>query len=91
MRYGALPTGAIYDAAYQGAVQANQVAIIPSTTTGIYYVLVQGQSEPGANTRVTLLAHLLPFGITGKAQTEFDIRWPPSNASSGGVPVSPVK
>ncbi|MCX7108529.1 MAG: hypothetical protein NTX45_00065 [Proteobacteria bacterium] len=64
LRYNALPTGSDYDAAYQGALQANQYAVIPSAKTGTYYVLVHGQSEPAANTPVTLLAHVLPFGIT---------------------------
>ena len=34
----------------RGRLQANQFAVIPSTTAGIYYVLVHGQSEPGAAT-----------------------------------------
>src|SRR5690349_19369552 len=52
------------EAALQGAVQANQFAAIPSTTAGTYYLLVRGQSEPAANTPITLLARVLPFGIT---------------------------
>ena len=39
LRYGALPSGATYDAAYQGALQADQRALIPSTTAGTYYLL----------------------------------------------------
>ena len=70
LRYGALPTGSQYDASYQGAVQASQVAVIPSTTVGTYYVLVHGQSEPAPGSRVTLLAHLLPFGITDVVQDQ---------------------
>src|SRR5262249_59516566 len=53
-----------HDAAYKGALQANQVAVIPSATQGTYYVLVHGQSEPGADTPITLLATVLPFEIT---------------------------
>src|SRR5205085_4876286 len=64
LRYNALPTGSTYDAAYQGPLQANQFAVIPSTTAGIYYVLVHGQSEPGAGTPITIVANLLPFEIT---------------------------
>jgi hypothetical protein len=64
LRYGALPTGSTYDAAYQGPLQANQFAVIPSTTAGVYYVLVHGQSEPVPGTPVTLLASVLPFEIT---------------------------
>jgi large repetitive protein len=56
LRYGSLPSGATYDAAYQGGVQASQVAVIPSTTAGVYYVLVHGQSESAPGSPVTLVA-----------------------------------
>ncbi|MGA2068563.1 MAG: CARDB domain-containing protein, partial [Thermoguttaceae bacterium] len=65
LRYGAVPTSAVYDAVYQDPLQANQYAVIPSTQAGTYYILVIGQSELSANTPVTLLAHVLPFEITG--------------------------
>ena len=61
LRYGAVPTNSTYDAIYQGPLEANQYAVIPSTQAGTYYLLVEGQSEPAPNTAVTLLAHLLPF------------------------------
>ena len=64
LRYNAVPTGSEYDAAYQGALQANQYAIIPSTQEGEYLILVGGQSEASANTPVTLVANVLPFEIT---------------------------
>src|SRR5207248_823768 len=64
LRFGAVPTGSIYDAAYQGALQANQYAVIPSTTAGDYFVLVHGQSEPAPHTPVTILASEPPFQIT---------------------------
>src|SRR5262249_54157964 len=64
LRYNAVPSGAHYDAIYQGALQANQFAIIPSTQAGEYLILVRGQSEPGPNTAVTLVANVLPFEIT---------------------------
>jgi hypothetical protein len=64
LRYNALPTGSLYDAAYQNGLQANQFAVIPSTTAGTYYILVHGQSEPGVATPVTILARVLPFAIT---------------------------
>ena len=54
LRYNAVPTGSQYDAIYQGALQANQFAVIPSTQAGDIPVLVRGQSEPAANTPVTL-------------------------------------
>ena len=64
LRYSAVPSGTQYDAVYQGALQANQFAVIPSTLAGEYLVLVRGQSEPAANTAVTLVANVLPFEIT---------------------------
>ena len=64
LRYSNVPTGAQYDAAYQGALQANQFAVIPSTQAGLYFILVRGQSEPAANTPVTIVANVLPFEIT---------------------------
>ena len=64
LRYKAVPTGTQYDAVYQGALQANQFAVIPSTQAGEYLVLVRGQSEPAANTPVTIVANVLPFEIT---------------------------
>jgi YD repeat-containing protein len=64
LRYNAVPTGSQYDAAYQGALQANQFAVIPSTQEGEYLILIGGQSEASANTPVTLVANVLPFEIT---------------------------
>src|SRR5262249_37738417 len=46
------------------ALQANQYALIPSTTAGDYFVLVHGQSEPAPHTSVTILASEPPFQIT---------------------------
>src|SRR5262249_45052863 len=43
---------------------ANQTAVVPTTQPGTYYILIRGQSEPGANTPVKLLASLEPFGIS---------------------------
>ncbi|RYD85586.1 MAG: APHP domain-containing protein, partial [Verrucomicrobiaceae bacterium] len=65
IRHNAVPNGIEFDAAYEGALQANQVAFIPSTEAGTYYILVRGQSEPQANTPVTITAELVPFSITG--------------------------
>ena len=64
LRYQTVPTGSQYDAAYQGALQANQFAVIPSTQAGLYLILVRGQSEASANTPITLVANVLPFEIT---------------------------
>ncbi len=64
LRHGDVPTGIAFDAAYDGPLQPNQTAVIASTTPGVYFVLIRGQSEPAPNTPVTLLADLVPFQIT---------------------------
>ena len=76
LRYGDVPTGFQFDAIYQDALQANQTAVIPTTKPGEYYILIRGQSEPKANTPVTILADVLPFGITSIKQDQGgDSRW----------------
>ncbi|MGE3817844.1 MAG: putative Ig domain-containing protein, partial [Isosphaeraceae bacterium] len=67
LRRGEAPTGVLYDASYQGPLRADQSAVIPATQPGVYYVLVRGHSEPAADTPVTLLADLVPFGISDVA------------------------
>jgi subtilase family serine protease len=67
LRWGAVPTGTTYDAAYQGALAPSQTAIVPSTEGGTYYVLVRGYYEPADNTPITVLARLLPLAITNMA------------------------
>ncbi len=62
LRYNDLPSGANYDASYANTLQADQYAVIPSTTAGIYYVLARGEANHAAT--ATLLAQLLPFQIT---------------------------
>ncbi|WP_422665759.1 CARDB domain-containing protein (plasmid) [Anabaena sp. PCC 7938] len=64
VRFQQAPTSIVYDAAYTGVLGPNQSAIIPTTKTGTYYVLVRGYSEPNNNTPLTLLADVLPFEIT---------------------------
>ena len=64
MKQGAAPTQSVYDAAYSGGLSPNQNAVIPSTTPGVYYVLIEGNSEPADDTPVSVLAQLLPLSIT---------------------------
>ncbi len=59
LRYNAVPSSSQYDAIYGGPLAADQTAVIPGTTAGTYYVLVDGTDNA-----VTLLAQLLPFEIT---------------------------
>ncbi|NLS91835.1 MAG: hypothetical protein GXX96_06600, partial [Planctomycetaceae bacterium] len=65
IRHDQAPTSAAYDAAYQGALAANQTAVIPSTEPGMYYVLIHGYAVPAGVSNVTLLAELVPLAITG--------------------------
>ncbi|MAE66325.1 MAG: hypothetical protein CMJ18_18805, partial [Phycisphaeraceae bacterium] len=64
LRFDDVPTGVVFDAAYEGALGPNQQATIPDTEPGSYFVLLRGHSEPAADTPTTLLAELLPFKIT---------------------------
>ncbi|MCU0870895.1 MAG: putative Ig domain-containing protein, partial [Pirellulaceae bacterium] len=63
LRYGAAPTSVLYDAAYQGALAAVQQAVVPTTQSGTYFVLVRGHSEPFPDTPLELLAELVPLSI----------------------------
>ena len=44
--------------------EIHQVAVIPTTQPGTYYILVRGHSEPSPNTPATILARLVPLSIT---------------------------
>jgi subtilase family serine protease len=63
VRYGDLPSGTQYDAAYTNPVAPDQRVLIPSTQAGDYYVLVRSRQSP-AGTAATLRADLLPLQIT---------------------------
>ena len=60
---GSAPTDSEYTAAYSGGLAANQMAVVPSTVPGVYYILIRGHSEPADDTPVTVLAQLLPLSI----------------------------
>ncbi|MCA9137966.1 MAG: hypothetical protein KDB00_14440, partial [Planctomycetales bacterium] len=64
LRQGTAPTSTAFDAASQGRLTAEQVAVIPSTSPGIYYILVRGFSVPQDGAGVTVLADLVPLAIT---------------------------
>jgi hypothetical protein len=64
LRFNQAPTPFQFDAGPNTQLQPNTAAIIPATQPGDYYILLHGQSEPTADTAVTLLADTLPFGIT---------------------------
>ena len=76
LRFDDVPSSREFDAIYQGALAANQTAVIPSTQPGKYFVLVRGQSQPEDDTPVTILARFLPLGITNvRADIGGDSRW----------------
>ena len=60
---GSAPTDSVYTAAYSGGLAPNQMAVVPSTVPGVYYILIRGHSEPADDTPVTVLAQLLPLSI----------------------------
>jgi hypothetical protein len=66
VRYGDIPTGAVFDAAYGNALATDQQVLIPTTKAGDYYVLVRSRQTANA-TPVTLRADLLPLAITHTA------------------------
>lgn len=71
-----MPTGYAFDAIYQDQLQADQIAVIPNTRAGEYYILIRGNSEPSAHTPVTLLAEVAPFVITKVVSDQGgDSRW----------------
>jgi subtilase family serine protease len=63
LRYGDLPTGTVFDAAYSNPVAADQEALVPSTRAGDYYLLVRAR-QGVANSPISLRADLLPLSIT---------------------------
>jgi subtilase family serine protease len=76
LRYGDVPSGFLFDAIYQDQLKADQIAVIPLTKAGDYYILVRGNSEPAAHTPVTLLAEVAPFAITKVVSDQGgDSRW----------------
>ena len=64
IKQGSAPTDSNYDAAYQGGLSPDQVATVPSTVPGVYYILIRGHSEPGDDIPVTVLARLLPLSVS---------------------------
>lgn len=67
VRYGDIPTGYAFDAAYSNPVATDQQAMIGTTKAGDYYILVrsrQGAAGVGNSAPVTLRADLLPLSIT---------------------------
>ncbi|MCH5373133.1 MAG: hypothetical protein JJ992_04105, partial [Planctomycetes bacterium] len=64
LRHGAAPTSTAFDAASRGSLAADQVAIVPATKPGVYYILVRGFAMPESDTPVTVLAELVPLAIS---------------------------
>ena len=65
IKQGSAPTDSVYDAAYQGGLAPNQLAVVPSTIPGVYYILIRRPFRAGRLTRRSrVLAELLPLSIT---------------------------
>jgi len=64
LRHGDVPTSTVFDAAYQGALGADQIAVVPNTRPGEYFVLIRGFSVPEDDNPVVLLAELLPLTVS---------------------------
>ncbi|MFN9746157.1 MAG: CARDB domain-containing protein, partial [Betaproteobacteria bacterium] len=65
IRYGDVPTGTSFDAAYSDPLAPDQELLVPSTQAGTYYVLVRArQATAGAPTAATLRADALSLSIT---------------------------
>ncbi len=76
LRWNDVPTGTAFDAVYDGPLQADQVATIPSTKPGDYYVLVRGVTRPDPAAKLTLTARLVPLEITSVVKDQGgDGRW----------------
>ncbi|WP_205678900.1 CARDB domain-containing protein [Aquisphaera insulae] len=76
VRFGDVPTGIAYDASYEGPLAPDQIAVIPTTKPGVYYILVRGHSEPAPGTPATILAELVPLAITSiTPDSGGDSRW----------------
>ncbi len=76
LRWNDVPTGTAFDAVYDGPLQADQVAMIPSTKPGEYYVLVRGVTRADPTARLTLTPQLVPLEITSVTKDQGgDGRW----------------
>lgn len=58
------PTANVYDFSSQLAFAANQEIIVPQLQAGTYYIMALGNDTATNNQLVTLLAKIIPFGIT---------------------------
>jgi subtilase family serine protease len=61
---GVAPTTTLFDASSGGALGARQVAVVPTTQPGTYYILLDGFTMPNPGTPVTIEADLVPLTIT---------------------------
>src|SRR5262249_39649823 len=50
LRHGAAPTSTVFDAGSKGELASRQLAVVPATEPGVYYVLVRGFSMPSPAT-----------------------------------------
>src|SRR5262249_42060123 len=64
VRHGTAPTSTVFDAASKGQLDNLEIAAVPATEAGVYYILVRDFAAPPANTPATVVAELVPLVIT---------------------------
>ena len=61
---GVAPTTTVFDASSGGLLGAQQIAVVPTTQPGTYYILLDGFTMPQDGEPITVLAQLVPLTIT---------------------------
>jgi hypothetical protein len=52
---GVAPTTTVFDASSGGALGPSQIAVVPTTQPGTYYILLEGFTMPNPGTPVTIV------------------------------------
>lgn len=68
LRYGSMPTRGQFDESGRDPFVADQLAVIPTTQAGTYYVMLYGAAGPAARA-YTLTASVLPFSLQSVDQS----------------------
>ncbi|MCA9123729.1 MAG: carboxypeptidase regulatory-like domain-containing protein [Planctomycetales bacterium] len=63
IRYGEPPTRSLYDVTAKDRTGTGQLAVIPTTQGGTYYVLVYGDHLPESSTDFSIEAYLADFAV----------------------------
>jgi subtilase family serine protease len=67
VKYGAVATPGDFDFAYAAPGEPDQTILVPNSQAGDYYILARATANAGGGypTAFTLLAEVIPFGISG--------------------------